>query len=209
MDRTYCEHRNLAGECIQCLHVALTTARARLDCGQAGEACAYEGAQKVRPGERGERCAQHVEDDYAAELARTRAALSAAEAHAAAEAAKAERLAVALRRQVEMWGSMPSGADELADENDPSPNDAVAHSAGIAIRYARAALALTPTAALAEHDAALLARVAPMVESAREVLLHAEHAQGCWGGGPGEPSCTCGIEALRAALAAHDKEQTP
>jgi hypothetical protein len=47
----------------------------------------------------------------------------------------------ALASQVGYWEQVPSGVDYEADEEDTSPEDAVAHTAGLAIRAASAALA--------------------------------------------------------------------
>jgi len=49
-------------------------------------------------------------------------------------------LRAALLVQIEHWESLPSGADHDADPDDPSPQDATAHTAGLAIRAAREAL---------------------------------------------------------------------
>ena len=57
---------------------------------------------------------------------------------------RAERLAAELADQIRRWSNLPSGVDEDAREDDPSPADAAAHAAGLAIRAARAALAELP-----------------------------------------------------------------
>ncbi len=47
-----------------------------------------------------------------------------------------------LYAQIEAWESVPSGVDYDANPEDPSPEDAVAHLAGLMIRSARQALGL-------------------------------------------------------------------
>jgi len=44
------------------------------------------------------------------------------------------RLIEALERQRGYWLSLPSGVEDDPDPDDPSPEDAVAHTAGLAIR---------------------------------------------------------------------------
>ena len=108
-------------------------------------------------------------------------ALDEARTQAAAEAARAERLATALQPfggEGERWrgsgGYFVFGYLTL-------PN--------VLLVRAFDALALTPTVALAEHDAALLARVQPVIEALRVAL----------------PMAKGMITEAEAALAAYDK----
>ena len=52
----------------------------------------------------------------------------------AAITAQRDELAEALKRQRENWENLPSGVDYEADENDKSPDDAVAWMGGLAIK---------------------------------------------------------------------------
>ena len=53
---------------------------------------------------------------------------------------EARRLRAALQEQIDLWEQVPMGPDYQADIDDASPDDAVAHLAGLAIKAARAAL---------------------------------------------------------------------
>lgn len=57
-----------------------------------------------------------------------------------AEREKTKRLTEALEEQITYWYQLPSGVDEEADWQNPSPEDAIAHTAGLAVQAARAAL---------------------------------------------------------------------
>ena len=51
------------------------------------------------------------------------------------------RLALAaLEEQIDFWFSLPSGIDEEAEIEDQSPEDAAAHTAGLAVKAARKAI---------------------------------------------------------------------
>lgn len=52
-----------------------------------------------------------------------------------------KELLAALEAQITWWQQLPCGVDESAEENDLSPDDAIAHIAGLAVREAQAAIA--------------------------------------------------------------------
>ena len=53
-----------------------------------------------------------------------------------------DRLIESLETQIMYWYSLPGGVDEDADPEDPSPVDAAAHIAGLAVREAKLAIAV-------------------------------------------------------------------
>ena len=127
-------------------------------------------------------------------------ALDAARTMAAAEAARAERLTAVFREFINFHGGTHSHPDDCenlktcADHRLAFETDAV--------------LKLTPTAALAEHDAALLARVRPVIEAAR---AHLAAARAWIDVDPDDPreinlalALSTAVANLRAAIAAYD-----
>ena len=51
-----------------------------------------------------------------------------------------DKLIEALETQIKYWYSLPGGVDEDANPDNPSPEDATAHTAGLAVEAARQAL---------------------------------------------------------------------
>ena len=51
-----------------------------------------------------------------------------------------DRYRKALKNQIQRWKMLPMGIDESADENNTSPDDAVAHIGGLAVREIKEAL---------------------------------------------------------------------
>lgn len=54
--------------------------------------------------------------------------------------ARVQSLEAALRDQMTRWASVPSGVDYFADEDEQSPEDMVAHVAGLAVKAIRSIL---------------------------------------------------------------------
>ena len=90
-----------------------------------------------------------------------------------------------LERQMAAWANVPGGADEDADPTNESPEDAVAHAAGLCIRSGRAALAASaPRAAL---DAVIAAERRRVLLAAAERIAYEDLAEyPCGYAGPGE-----------------------